>query len=96
MRNRFEALGDVIEIARSEVLKQRWGEECNATNNEVKQSAMEDKRNWLEKRAAAAENAAEKGRNKELLLVFSVAPFKIDQNKNQNRSIESRNPESGK
>ena len=32
----------------------------------MKRSAREDKRNWLEKRAAAAENATESGRNKEL------------------------------
>ena len=29
-----------------------------------------------------------------LLLVFSVAPFKIDQNKNQNRLIDYLGPES--
>jgi len=55
-----------IEIARSERLKQRWREEYNAKNNEVRRSAREDKRNWLEKRVAAAEKAAENGRNKEL------------------------------
>ena len=55
-----------IEIARSERLKQRWREEYNAKNNEVKQSAREDKRNWLENRAATTEKAAENGRNKEL------------------------------
>ena len=38
----------------------------NAKNSEVKRSAREDKRNWLEKRAAAAEKATESGRNKEL------------------------------
>ena len=32
----------------------------------MKRSAREDKRNWLEKRAATAEKAAENGRNKEL------------------------------
>ena len=32
----------------------------------MKWSAREDKRNWLENRAAAAEKAAENGRNKEL------------------------------
>ena len=32
----------------------------------MKRSAREDKRNWLEKRAAAVENATESGRNKEL------------------------------
>ena len=35
----------------------------NEKNNEVKRSAREDWRNWLEKRAAAAEKAAAKGRN---------------------------------
>ena len=38
----------------------------NAKNSEVKRSARKDKRNWLEKRAAAAEKATESGRNKEL------------------------------
>ena len=32
----------------------------------MKRSAREDKRNWLEKRAAAAEKATESGGNKEL------------------------------
>ena len=32
----------------------------------MKRSAREDKRNWLEKRAAAAEKATESGRNKEI------------------------------
>ena len=52
--------------ARSERLKQRWREEYNAKNNEVNRTAREDERNWLEKRAAAAEKAAENGRSKEL------------------------------
>ena len=55
-----------MEGTRSERLKQRWREEYNAKNKAVKQSAKEDKRNCLEKRAAAAENATESGRNKEL------------------------------
>ena len=40
--------------------------EYNTKNNEVKRSAREDNRNWLEKRAAAAEKAAENRRSKEL------------------------------
>ena len=36
-----------LEGSRSERLKQRWREEYNAKNNEVKRSAREDKRNWL-------------------------------------------------
>ena len=52
--------------ARSKRLKQRRREEYDAKDKEVKRSAREDKRNWLEKRAAAAEKAAENGRNKEL------------------------------
>ena len=55
-----------LEGSRSEQLKQRWREECNAKNNEVKWSAREDKRKWLEKRAAAAEKATQNGRSKEL------------------------------
>ena len=57
-----------LEGARSEQLKQRWREEYNGKNNEVKWSAREDKRNWLEKRAAAAEKAAENGRSNTALL----------------------------
>ena len=55
-----------MEGARSKRLKQRRREEYDAKDKEVKRSAREDKRNWLEKRAAAAEKAAENGRNKEL------------------------------
>ena len=43
--------------------------EYNTKNNEVKRSAREDNRHWLEKRAAAAEKAAENGRSKELYSV---------------------------
>ena len=57
-----------LEGARSERLKQRWREEYNGKNNEVERSAREDKRNWLEKRAAAAEKAAENGRSNTALL----------------------------
>ena len=55
-----------MEGARSERLKQRRREEYDAKDKEVKRSAREDKRNWIEKRVAAAEKAAENGRNKEL------------------------------
>ena len=54
--------------ARSERLKERRSEEYNAKNKEVKRSAREDKRNWLEKRAAAAEKAAENCRSNTALL----------------------------
>ena len=37
----------------------------------MKRSAKEDKRNWLEKRAAVAEKAAENGRNKELYNIIT-------------------------
>ena len=47
----------------SKCLKQRWREKYNAKNTEVKMSAREERRNRLEKRAAAEEKAAEKGRN---------------------------------
>ena len=43
-----------MEGTRSERLIQRSREEYNAKNNAVKRSAREDKRNWLEKRAAVA------------------------------------------
>ena len=52
-----------LEGARSERLKQRWREEYNAKNKEVKRSAREDNRNWLENRAAEVEKAAENGRS---------------------------------
>lgn len=42
------------------------GQEYDEKNNEVKQSAREDKRNWMDGRAEEAEKAAENGRNKEL------------------------------
>ena len=47
-----------MESARSERLKHRRRQEYNAKNNGVKQSAKEDKRNWMEGKAAAAEKAA--------------------------------------
>ena len=37
----------------------------------MKRSAREDKRNWLEKKAAAAEKAAENGRNKKLYNIIT-------------------------
>ena len=37
-----------LEGARSQRLKKGWREEYNAKNDEVKQCAREDKRNWLE------------------------------------------------
>ena len=59
-----------IERTRLERLKQRWREEYDAKNNAVKQSARENKRNCLEKRAAAAEKAAANGRNKEIYSII--------------------------
>ena len=41
------------------------GQEYDEKNNEVKQSAREDKRNRMDGRAEAAEKTAENGRNKE-------------------------------
>ena len=55
-----------LEGTGSERLKQRWRGEYNAKNNVVKWSARGDNRIWLEKRAAAAEKAAENGSSKEL------------------------------
>ena len=55
-----------MEGARSERLKQRWRKEYEVKDKEVIESAREDKRNWLEEKAAAAEKAAENGRNREL------------------------------
>ena len=56
-----------MESARSECLKQRRRQERNAKNNKVKHSAREDKQNWMEGRAAAAEKTTENGRNKEYI-----------------------------
>ena len=53
-------------------LKQRWREEYDAKNNKVKQSARENKRIWLEKRAAAEEKTAENGRSKELYSITKL------------------------
>ena len=61
-----------MEGARSEQLKQRRREEYNVKDKEVKQGAREDKRNWMEEKAAAAEKAAENGRNKELYNITKV------------------------
>jgi len=55
-----------MEGVRSERLKQRKREEYNAKDKEVKRSAREDKRKWMEEKAVTAERAAENGRNKEL------------------------------
>ena len=52
-----------MEGTRSKRLKQRWRGKYNEKNTEVKWSAREERRNWLEKRAAAEEKAAEKGGN---------------------------------
>ena len=38
-------------------------------NDEVKQGAREDKRNWLEKRAAVVQKAAGNGGSKELYCI---------------------------
>ena len=49
-----------------EGLEQREREEYSAKEKEVKESAWEDKRNWLEERATATDKAPENGRNEEL------------------------------
>ena len=64
-----------MESARSECLKQRRRQEYNAKNNEVKRSVREDKRNWMEGRATAAEKAAENGRNKELYNITKTLAY---------------------
>ena len=50
---------------KSEQLQLRRRQDFNAKKKEVKQSAGEDKRNWMEEMAAAAEKV-ENGSNKEL------------------------------
>ena len=47
-----------LEGARSKRMKKGWREEYNVKNNEVKQSAREDKRNWLDKRAVVVEKVS--------------------------------------
>lgn len=51
---------------KAEQIKQRRRVEYNAKDKEVKRSAREDKRNWIEKRAAATETAAENDKDNEL------------------------------
>ena len=55
-----------IEGARLERLEQRQKEEYSAKEKEVKESTREDKRNWLEEWATAADKAAENVKNEEL------------------------------
>ena len=58
-----------LEGARSQRLKKGWREEYNVKNDEVKQCAREDKRNWLEKRAAVAQKTAGNGWTKKLYCI---------------------------
>ena len=55
-----------LESTKSQRLKQRRREEYHNKDMEVKRSAREDMRNWMEERADAAEKAAENSRNKEM------------------------------
>ena len=55
-----------MEGAKSEWLEQRRRQAYNAKIKEVKQSAGEDKRNWMEEMAEEAEKGIENGRNKAL------------------------------
>ena len=44
-------------------MTETWREKYNAENTKVKRSAREERRNSLERRSAAEEKAAEKGKN---------------------------------
>ena len=44
-------------------MTETWREKYNAKNTKVKRSAREERRNSLERRSAAEEKAAEKGKN---------------------------------
>ena len=70
-----------------EPLKQRWREEHNAKNNEEKRQAREDRKNWLEKRAAAAEKAAKNCRSKEL---YSITESKTGERRKQEIGVKDK------
>lgn len=55
-----------LESTRSERVKQRIRERYKGKDREVKRSAREDKRHWLNEVAGNAERAAENGRTGEL------------------------------
>ena len=81
-----------MESARSERIKQRRKEEYNAKNKEVKRSAREDNRTWMENKALAADKVAESGRNKELYSTMkTIAGERKRQPTGQTRSAEERN-----
>ena len=79
-----------MEGARSERLKQRWREEYKVKDKEVKQSAREDKRIWLEEKAAAAEKAAENGRNREL---YNMTKAIVGERKRQEVGVRNKQGE---
>lgn len=55
-----------LEDAKSDRLKERWKEKYKAKDKEVKSSAREDKRTWMEEQSKDAEQAAVSGRTQEL------------------------------
>ena len=79
-----------MEGARSERLKQRWRKEYKVKDKEVKGSAREDKRNWLEEKAAAAEKAAENGRNREL---YNMTKAIVEERKRQEVGVRNKQGE---
>ena len=81
-----------MESARSERLRQRRKEDYNAKNKEVKRSAREDNRTWMENKALAADKVAESGSNKELYSTMkTIAGERKRQPTGQTRSAEERN-----
>ena len=59
-------------------------------DQEVKQSAREDKRNWLEEKAATAEKAAENGRNREL---YNMTKAIVGKRKRQEVGVRNKQAE---
>ena len=57
-----------LESAKSDRIKQRLKAEYTEKDREEKRSAREDKRNWMEEQAEAAEN----GRSKELYTITKM------------------------
>ena len=61
-----------LENAKSNRIKQRLKVEYTEKDREVKRSAREDKRNWMEKPAEDSEKAAENGRSKKLYTITKM------------------------
>ena len=61
-----------LESAKLDRLKEMLKMEYTGKDRGVKRSIREDKRNWMEKKADAAEKNTENGRSKELCTITKV------------------------